>query len=1420
MSAVDETPPPPSTARAAQRRRSASAWFVLGLVALVALVAAGGLIARYGVLLPQTRALIEARTDGLEVGRFGRLKLEGLQGDIWRDFTVRRLTLRDPKGVWLEARDVHIRWRYGQLFQRRLIVDEVTSADVDIYRRPVLKPSGPQKPQPLSVEIKDARLRLETHPAFSGRRGLFQVGGRLSSNRIGGAADGALSAVSLLHRGDHLQARFQTGGLRPLRVRLSAVEAQGGAIAGSLGLDPVKPFSATLNADGKPDAGKLRLRVYSGGEVKAWADGGWTGEGGDLRGRLELGASTLLSKYVRMVGPALSFSLSARKTGGGLHGVGLVASGENLWLRARGPVDIARQAAPRGLWIDLRVPEVSRMIQWRFVGGARAVGTVTGTQAAWRFSGATALDGLSYGGYRLVRVAGPTRLWMRKGELRAQAALQGAGGSGGGLYAGLAGRAPRLFVDLSRFADGRVLIRQLRLVGSAFRLDASGSRGPFGALSFKGNFQVADAGIVRKGARGAVSAGFSASQSKGGRPWLVSMDGRGARFGSGMKELDRLLGAAPRFKLTATYGGGLLSVANAEVDGAVGHAAAAGVIGPGDRMKLAVNWRADGPFRAGPVEISGRVTGRGLVSGTFGQPKADLVADIGRLDLPRLPLRGAHVILSFRRVARSYDGLIAINGASEYGPARGRAAFRFMPGGVDLNGLDVDAAGVQAAGSLSLRGGAPSTADLKVAAGPGLLLTRGNVSGTMKIVDAAGRPTWAAVNLLANDAVVRGSGILLTRATLVGQGPVSGMPFQLNAQGATQGTPFSFQGGGGYALLAGRQEISLNGAGSIRGVGFRTLEPLRLGFGKGGRTVRARIATSGGEAFVDGRSADGRFNLSGRLRNVDLRTVRADFAGSIDADIAMQGRGSNLSGTMTAQVDDARAADAPANLSVDGRLRAVLTDNRLELTGSAFNAAGLKTNATVVLPVDASADPLRLRIAATRPMSGRFDAEGEVKPLWDLFLSGERGLQGQVRMAGTIGGTLRDPRLVGRASVTGGRFEDYGTGLVLTNVALDANLENEAVAITRVTGRDPGKGEIEGSGRISLIRGGASSFRATLKRFQIIDNDTATATASGVATIERAADGKARVVADLTIDRAEINAAAQIRRGVVSIDVRELNRPERLVKQAPPPKRGGALAALDVRLNAPRRVFVKGRGIDAEMSLRARVTGATTAPVLDGVARIYRGSYEFAGRRFELEERGAVYLSTRASEIRLDLSAVSSEPSLSVTVNIRGPATDPEITLASSPSLPQDEILSQLLFGSGASQLSGAQAAQVASTVAALAGGGGFDVLGNLRELAGLDRLTFGGDQAGGFAVAGGKYITDDVYVEIIGGGVDGARARVDYRVRRSFSVFSEVGGNVGAKVGVRWRKDFGRLRNERREGRRQRPAPPGPPPPQPTSPR
>ena len=115
-----------------------------------------------------------------------------------------------------------------------------------------------------------------------------------------------------------------------------------------------------------------------------------------------------------------------------------------------------------------------------------------------------------------------------------------------------------------------------------------------------------------------------------------------------------------------------------------------------------------------------------------------------------------------------------------------------------------------------------------------------------------------------------------------------------------------------------------------------------------------------------------------------------------------------------------------------------------------------------------------------------------------------------------------------------------------------------------------------------------------------------------------------------------------------------------------------------------------------------------------------------------------------------------------------------------------------MLFGRSASQLSALEGAQLASALSALAGGGGFDVVGNLRNFARLDRLALaGGDAQSGVTVSGGKYLTDDVYLEISGGGREGSSAQVEWRIRKNLSILSKLVSQGDGRLAIRWRKDY-----------------------------
>jgi len=1384
----DEAP-----AETTRRRANLPKAVVAACLGLLVVIAALLATTRYGVLLPQARLMLEARAQGLKIGRMGRLHIEGLGGDVWRDLTVRRLTITDEKGVWLEARDLHLVWRYAALLGRRFDADLVTAQEVRVLRRPTLTPKGPKSAgMPVSFQIDRLQTRLEMAPAFSYRRGDYDVGAQLTIERSG-RRSGQLAAASRMHPGDRLDLRFDLGDRRPILIAATANEAQGGALAGALGLPADQAFRLKLDATGTTSQGRFEAETFSGARRPLWAKGGWTPSGGQAAGRLDLTASQLTADAARRLGPTVIFVGAGRKANTGLFALEARAHTANLNATAKGLGDVGkRRAGPQGILIEASAGDLSKVAGGPAKGPARLAGRLYGDGTAWRLRGEAAATKLALGGYRLERISGPVELTHKNKAFDLTATLQGAGGAGSGYAAAILGGAPRARLNGSRLADGRLLVRSLDVLGRGLKVEATGGRSVLGGLNFHGEAELSNLAAARPGASGVVAAKWSAAQTGKDRPWEFTVDAQGQRFAAGMAELDRLLGGAPRLTAKASLDHGKVSVAQAELKGAQAQVQTAGVVGPAGVLGLKLDWTANGPFRAGPVEITGKAKGSGAVTGVVSAPRADLLADFDAVDLPRAPLRNAHVTLSFVRLPDGSSGLVTLAADSQYGPAHAKSAFRFPQGGVDLTDLAVDVAGVKATGSFALRQRAPSAADLNVSIGAGAFLASGQIAGAVKIVDAPGGAR-ASLDLRADKAMLPGGGVAIRAGRISAEGPLARLPYQLKLAGALRNGPWTLDGAGVLASENPGYLLTFEGAGQAGGRALRTTEAAAFRFGGPAQTARLRVAsTDGGRINLDSRLADGAADIHAQVAKLGLGWVDGDLAGDVDAVLALQGRGGALSGTMEAHVQGARARGTNATTGLDATLKAQLAGDTLTLDGQAASGEGLRASAKLALPAAASAAPFRIAIARTRPMSGNFFAEGEIKPLWDLLIGGERSLSGRVRTEGTLAGTLADPRPTGTAALEGGRFDDGATGLSLRDVVLRAGLSSSAIDVTQATGSDGRGGTLGGAGRISLLRDGVSSFRLDLKGFRLIDNEQATASATGQATIDRTADGKVRLSGALAIDRADVAAEPPTPTGVVAMDVVERNRPTDLDAPLPARPRAGVGGwALDVTLKAPRRIFLRGRGLDLELSLDAHVGGTTARPQLTGVARVVRGDYDFAGKRFIFDDRGRVYLSTRPEEIRLDLSATRDDPSLTAVVQIRGTAADPDIKLTSTPVLPNDEVLSQVLFGRSASQLSSMEAAQLASALSALSGNGGFDVMGNLRNFARLDRLALGGDQASGVTVSGGKYLTESVYLELTGGGREGPSAQVEWRIGHSLSLLSRLAGQQDAKIAFRWRRDY-----------------------------
>ena len=228
---------------------------------------------------------------------------------------------------------------------------------------------------------------------------------------------------------------------------------------------------------------------------------------------------------------------------------------------------------------------------------------------------------------------------------------------------------------------------------------------------------------------------------------------------------------------------------------------------------------------------------------------------------------------------------------------------------------------------------------------------------------------------------------------------------------------------------------------------------------------------------------------------------------------------------------------------------------------------------------------------------------------------------------------------------------------------------------------------------------------------------------------------------------------------------------------------------MDVRINAPNRIFVRGRGLDAELGGSLLLTGTTNRMISAGRFDLIRGRLDILGKRFDLTEGAVQFQGDLVPYLRF-ATATSTEAG-EVRIIIEGPATSPEVSFESTPASPQDEVLAQLLFGRNISEISAFQALQLANAVATLAGRGGAGVISNLRAGFGLDDLDVTTTDDGATAVRAGKYISDNVYTDVTAASDGTADISINLDISKSLTAKGTVGSDGNTGIGIFFEKDY-----------------------------
>jgi translocation and assembly module TamB len=249
-------------------------------------------------------------------------------------------------------------------------------------------------------------------------------------------------------------------------------------------------------------------------------------------------------------------------------------------------------------------------------------------------------------------------------------------------------------------------------------------------------------------------------------------------------------------------------------------------------------------------------------------------------------------------------------------------------------------------------------------------------------------------------------------------------------------------------------------------------------------------------------------------------------------------------------------------------------------------------------------------------------------------------------------------------------------------------------------------------------------------------------------------------------------------------------------------------ATLDIKIDMPGNIFVRGHGLDSEWRGKLSITGTSAAPAISGQLEQIRGSVDLLSKTFTLTRGAITFDGSDKLDPVLDIVAEASAADITAQVNINGYASAPKITLTSTPVVPQDEILSRVLFNNGVNQITAGQGLQLAAAAATLAGGGP-GVLDRLRGGLGLDffrlgsgptgattgtlnRAGTGTSATGGTALSAGKYIAPGVSIGVSQGiSPPTSKVTVEIEVRPHLTVGGEAGQSGSTGIGLNYNYDY-----------------------------
>jgi len=1372
------------------------------------------------------------------------VSIGAVDGVLSSDATISDIVLSDRQGPWLKVDKVRLVWNRLALFSRRLEVDQLTIGRTEFLRRPLPSETpppdtgGPRSilPElPLKVLIKqfDVQELLLGEPVV-GVAARLNISGNATLGPPSEGLDLTLTAQRLDAPGDFKAQLAYIPATDRLTLNVNSAEPAGGIFAHLANLPGLPPVKLAFNGAGALDNFTAKLDFNAGADV--WANGQVIVARQDAGRRLTLDLDSRLEGLAPgVVQPVFAGQTTLKgdvqfnddssiALPGGLH---LVSAAARL--------DFEGERSANGL-LDFKV-HAGAIPGSITVGKLDLNASITGPLASPTIDGAFDAGQIRVDEGSVERVEanfraspdGPLTEENTRILFEGQARVNGLA-LADPAFAQAVGRELTLNMRGSASSSGETTFDTLDLSEPNFDAQYSGLLSA-NKIHGKANIVARDLSRFALLAGGALKGEARIAADLDGSPRYgalnATIDAHATKLATNAPMLDRATGGILDVTGAArlTPGGGF-AFTDLLARGQHGSAQLNGEYG---RDKVDLGARIEIPqTQVLDPRVSGKAEIVGALSGTPSDLTAALKANLGEGRLLDRKTSGIALEALANHVTGLIDANASLSGDVDGNPLQGSAhVARHDDGGWAVDNLGFSLASARLAGALTVGPDTLATGDLVFSATnlddlsplvltklTGALQAKANASAAegkqslsvtansdrmtvdanrleglkvdFKIADLWGAKILSGFAQLAR-AEVAGQAITGVKLTTTGSASASDLDFigtarrlALTARGRLFGGPptrlelasFAAQGGGRRLTLA---------------------APATLTYGSDGLDIKNLTLLVGA----------GRLSLSGHAGSTLALKANAASVPLAAFDLVSPGLG--LSGVADG---DAAIGGTPGNPTGEWRMRmqrVIAPQMRnfglpaLEVAGSGRLAGG-RTSLDVTLNAG-TGNTVRLTgsapLAPDGPLDVKIDGALDARLANSMLSVSGRHAAGSLAVALQLRGTIAKPQAQGTARLSGGELRDDQTGFKLSGVTGTFVANGNTIRIDHLAGTTPNAGSISATGEVRLdpAAGFPGSIRLTGQHAQIVANDILSATADMALDLSGPLAQKPRVDGRISIVDMDISVPSRFNSVAAPIPGTKHLNPTATARArlalAAKAKGSGAHtplfdATLAVTVSAMNRIFVRGRGIYAELGGNLHVNGSARDPQITGGFELLRGSLLLLSSRLTFT-RGDVRFHGDVMP-DLDLVAETSTSGVTAHIAVTGPAVQPAFQISSNPSLPEDEILSRILFQKSSGSLSAFQALELANAVATLSGQ--VDAFENVRKSLGVDSLDISSSATGGALVSATRAINDRVSVGVTTGARpqdNGVNLNYDVNRHVRLQVGADSSGGSSAGIGLDW---------------------------------